>query len=131
MGEAARDLSVRLGEYDAILAARSRLRQRFAEHQNHIERSARSLLSIYREANQSARTQPPTGYFSQPYNLERITIGSEPSEGFRERVSRSIDETKKLLDEQIKAIHEVFTKAVESYREMDELIPEGDKEGDE
>jgi hypothetical protein len=131
MREAARDLSVRLGEYDAILAARSRLRQRFAEHQNHIERSARSLLSIYREANQSARTQPSPGFFSQPYNLERITVGSEPSEGFRERVSRSIDETKKLLDEQIKAIHEVFTKAVESYREMDELIPEGDEEDDE
>jgi len=124
MREAAKDLSVRLSEYDAILSARSRLRQRFIEHQNQIERSARSLLSIYREANQSARTQPAPAYFSQPYNLERITAGSEPGEAFRERVSRSIEETKKLLDEQIKAIHDVLTEAVATYREMDELIPE-------
>jgi hypothetical protein len=124
MREAARDLSVRLGEYDAILSARGRLRQRFIEHQNQIERSARSLLSIYREANQSARTQSPPAHFSQPYNLEPITVGSEPSEAFREKVSRSIDETKKLLDGQIKDIHDVFTEAVATYREMDELIPE-------
>jgi hypothetical protein len=126
MREAARDLSVRRGEYDAILLARGRLTQRFVEHQNQIERSARALLSIYREANQSARTQPPPGYFSQPYKLERIIYaGNEPNEALREKLSRSIEETKKLLDDQIKAIHDVFNKAVESYREIDELIPEG------
>jgi hypothetical protein len=43
-------------------------------------------------------------YFSQPYKLERIIyVGNEPNEAFRERVSRSIEETKKLLDEQIKS----------------------------
>ncbi len=128
MREAARDLSVRLGEYDAILSARGRLTQRFIEHQNQIERSARALLSIYREANQSARTQAAPAYFSQPYKLERIIyVGNKPNEAFRDRVSRSIEETKRLLDEQIKAIHNVFTQAADSYREMDELIPEDDK----
>ena len=132
MREAARDLSVRLGEYDAILSARGRFSQRFIEHQNHIERSARALLSIYREANQSARTQTAPAYFSQPYKLERISYtGNDPNDAFRERVSRSIEETKKLLDEQIKAIHDAFTEAAASYREMDELIPEDDKEDDE
>ena len=50
MNGAASDLSVRRSEYDAILQARTRLAQRFSEHQNQIERSARALLSIYREA---------------------------------------------------------------------------------
>ena len=125
MTEAARDLSVRRGEYDAILQARARLSQRFIEHQNQIERSARALLSIYREANQTARKQPAPSYFSQPYNLDRIIYaGNEPNETFREKLSRSIEETQKLLAGQIEAIHDVFNKAVESYREIDDLIPE-------
>jgi hypothetical protein len=125
MTDAARDLSVRRGEYDAILLARARLGQRFIEHQNQIERSARSLLSIYREANRTARTQPAPSYFSQPYTLDRIIYASnEPNEAFREKLSRSIEETQKLLGGQIQAVHEVFNKAVESYREMDDLIPE-------
>jgi len=125
MTGAARDLSVRRGEYDAILLARSRLSQRFIEHQNKTERSARALLSIYREANQSARTQPPPKYFSQPYNMDRIIYAvNEPDEGFREKLSKSIEETQKLLSGQIEAIHDVFNKAVETYREIDDLIPE-------
>jgi hypothetical protein len=56
MREAARDLSVRLGEYDAILSARARLTQRFFQHQNQIERSARALaFDISR--GQSVRAQ--------------------------------------------------------------------------
>ena len=125
MTEAAKDLSKRRGEYDAILQARARLCQRFIEHQNQIERSARVLLSIYREANQAARSQPVPGYFSQPYNLDRIIYaGNEPNETFPEKLARSIEETQKLLAGQIEAIHDVFNKAVESYREIDDLIPE-------
>jgi hypothetical protein len=125
MSEAARDLSVRRGEYDSILQARGRLSQRFAEHQNQIERSARALLSVYREANQSVRTQPPPRYFVQPYVMDRIVYAiNKPNDDFRERLGESIEETQKLLAAQIQAIHEVFNRAVESYREMDELIPE-------
>jgi hypothetical protein len=88
MREAARDLSVRLGEYDQILSARGRLSQRFIEHQNQIERSARALLSIYREANESGRTQPAPAYFYQPNKLERITpVGNEPNDSFGDPIS--------------------------------------------
>lgn len=126
MTAAAKDLSVRRGEYDAILLGRSRLTQRFIEHQNQIERSARRLLNIYREANQSARGQPAPAYFSEPYNLDRIIYaGNEPNEKFREKLAGSIEETQKLLAGQIQAIHAVFDEAVRSYREIDDLIPEG------
>jgi len=125
MNGAARDLSVRRSEYDAILQARARLAQRFIEHQNQIERSARALLAIYREANREARTQPVPNYFSKPYNLERIIYaGNEPNETFREKLSRSIDDTQSLLAGQIQEVHEVFNEAVRTYREIDDLIPE-------
>ena len=89
-----------------------------------IERAARALLENYRQANQGARSQPAPSYFSQPYNLERIIYaGNEPNEAFREQLSRSIDETQKLLAGQIQAVHDVFNEAVRSYREIDDLIP--------
>jgi hypothetical protein len=125
MNGAARDLSVRRSEYDAILQARARLAQRFIQHQTQIERAARALLENYRQANQGARSQPAPSYFSQPYDLERIMYaGNEPKEAFQEQLSRSIDETQKLLAGQIQAVHDVFNEAVRSYREIDDLIPE-------
>jgi hypothetical protein len=125
MNEAARDLSMRRGEYDSILQARTRFSQRFIEHQNQIERSARALLAIYREANQAGRSQPAPKYFSQPYNLERIIYaGNEPNAEVRDKLAKSIEETQRLLAGQIQTIHEVFNSAVESYRQIDDLIPE-------
>jgi hypothetical protein len=125
MNGAARDLSVRRSEYDAILQARARLAQRFIQHQTQIERAARALLENYRQANQGARSQPAPSHFSQPYDLERIMYaGNEPNEAFQEQLSRSIDETQKLLAGQIQAVHDVFNEAVRSYREIDDLIPE-------
>jgi hypothetical protein len=125
MNGAARDLSVRRSEYDAILQARARLAQRFIQHQTQIERAARALLENYRQANQGARSQPAPSYFSKPYDLERIMYaGNELNGAFQERLSRSIDETQKLLAGQIHAVHDVFNEAVRSYREIDDLIPE-------
>ncbi len=129
MNGAAHDLTVRRAEFDAILQARARLAQRFAEHQNHIERSCRALLAIYREANRKTRTAPAPSYFSKPFNLERIIyLGNEPNESARDHLRQSIVESQDVLKSQIKAINEAFEQAVLSYREIDELIPE-DKSG--
>jgi hypothetical protein len=123
MNGAARDLSVRRGEFDSIVQARGRLSQRFAEHQNHIERSCRTLLAIYREANRKARTTPAPAYFGKPYNMDRIVYdGTDKDETARLR--QSVLETQDILDHQIQAIHRAFDEAVRSYREIDDLIPE-------
>ena len=125
LNEAARDLSVRRGEFDAILQARGRLSQRFVEHQNHIERSCRALLTIYREANRKARRVPTPDYFSKPYSIDRIApAGQETITTTGEKLGRAVDETQAILKEQIQAIHNAFNEAVRSYREIDELIPE-------
>jgi hypothetical protein len=120
MNEATRDLSVRRGEFESILQGRSRLAQRFAEHQNHIERSCNALLTIYREANRKARHEPAPDYFSKPYVMERIPpAGQAPTAPTKE-----IEETQALLKQQIQAIHNAFNTAAQSYREIDDLIPE-------
>jgi hypothetical protein len=104
MNAAAHDLTVRRGEFDSILQARTRLAQRFTEHQNHIERSGRALLAIYREANRKTRTCPAPGYFSKPFNLDRIIyLGNEPNELARDQLRQSIIDSQDVLKSQ--AIH--------------------------
>jgi hypothetical protein len=125
MNGAARDLSVRRGEFDSIIQARGRLAQRFAEHQNHVERSCRALLAIYREANRKARTTPAPAYFARPYSMDRIVyVGTDRDETARDQLRQSILEAQDILNRQIQAIHEAFDEAVRSYREIDDLIPE-------
>jgi hypothetical protein len=125
MNEAARDLATRRNELDALLAARGRLSQRFVEHQNHIERSCRALLAIYREANQKSRSTPAPEHFARPYVMARIGPAvSDTESADRAELVASIEETRKLLQGEIRAIHETFENAVRSYREIDDMIPE-------
>ncbi len=125
MNAAARDLSVRRGEFDGILKGRSRLAQRLVEHQNHIGRTCNALLTVYREANRRARHTPAPKHFDRPYEIERVIPASEGTEETaRERLRQSITESQQILEAQIKAIHEAFEAAAKTYREMDELIPE-------
>src|SRR5246127_4041907 len=125
MNEAARDLSVRRSEYDALLQGRERLNQRFSQHQNQIEQACRGLLEVYREANRKARSTPAPDYFAKAYAMERITYSTtEPDSSARETLRSMIVYTQDLLNRQIKAIHEAFDSAVKTYREIDELLPE-------
>ena len=125
MNEAARDLSVRRSEYDALLQGRARLAQRFEHHQSQIEQTCRALLEIYREANRGTRSTPAPDYFTKPYAMARISYtGSEPDSSARETLRQMIADTQAMLNQQIKAIHEAFDSAVRSYREIDELLPE-------
>lgn len=125
MNDAARDLSVRRAEYDAIVQARSRLNHRFGEHQSQIERTARTLLSIYREANRKSRKTPAPAYFSVPYALDRITYASGTPDGTtRDQLLKAINESQELLKGQIQSVHAAFDEAVRSYGEIDQFIPE-------
>jgi hypothetical protein len=125
MNEAARDLSVRRSEYDSLLQGRSRLAQRFSQHQNQIEQAGRALLEIYREANRRARATPAPDYFAKAYAMDRIVYTSgDPDPTARENLRKMIAETQELLSQQIKAIHDAFESAVRTYREIDELLPD-------
>jgi hypothetical protein len=126
MNRANHDLSVRRGEFDGMLKGRSRLAQRFAEHQSHIGRTCNALLTVYREANRVARGKlPAPKHFERPYEIERIILaGDGTEETAREGLRQSITDSQGILVDQIKAIHEAFEAAAKTYREMDEMIPE-------
>lgn len=125
MNDAARDLSVRRSEYDAIVQARSRLNHRFGEHQSQIERTARTLLAVYREANRKSRKTPAPAYFTVPYALDRITYASGGPEGTtRDHLFKAISESQELLKVQVQSVHAAFDEAVRSYGEIDQFISE-------
>ncbi|HML13221.1 MAG TPA: hypothetical protein VK456_07930 [Xanthobacteraceae bacterium] len=123
--EANRDLSIRRGEYDAILEGRARLLRLFEAHQSHLERTANALLSGYREANKRSRTTAPPARFAAPYALEKISLEPQVRPvSAREDLRRSIAESQAVLVDQVQAIHAEFERAFASYREIDELVEE-------
>jgi hypothetical protein len=125
MNGAARDLSVRRSEFHALTEARGRLLDRFLAHQKQIERICQSLLAIYREANQKARSTAAPEYFTSSYAMELIKPRMTASNStVGERLERSIEESQKFLKDEILAIHKAFDDAVHSYSEIDRMIPE-------
>jgi hypothetical protein len=125
MNDATRDLTIRRSELDALLQARSRLAQRFVEHQGQIERACNAMLQAYREANRRARSTDAPPYFDHPYKLDRIIPSpTDADHGYRDDLRRSITQAQELLKGQIQAINEAFDKAVQSYREIDQFFPE-------
>jgi hypothetical protein len=123
--EANRDLAIRRSEHDSILEGRARLLRLFAAHQSHLDRAANALLTVYREANKSARKTPPPSRFSAAYALEKFPIEQElPETPAREDLRRSIAESQAVLVGQVEATHAEFERAFASYREIDDLIEE-------
>jgi hypothetical protein len=106
-----RDLSMRRQETAAILAHRARTASLFAEHQNHLERTANTLLTIYREANRGARTEPEPAYFATRYQLERLVPVLHSNEEWDD----------KLLGERIQSAQ---AELIEKYHKLDNLFPE-------
>jgi hypothetical protein len=123
--EANRDLSVRRSEHDAILEGRTRLLRLFEAHQAHLDRTANSLLSTYREANKRSRKTPPPRRFTAAYVLEKIPTEHDalPASA-RDDLRRSIEESQTVLADQVGAIHDEFERAFATYREIDDLVEE-------
>jgi hypothetical protein len=124
MNEAARDLSLKRGEFDSIQQAKQRLNAAFRSFQDQLERTAQALLSIYREANRRARSDPPAR-FEKPITLDRFPIVSDENpETRREELRKSIADSQALLAKEVRSIHEEFEAAAATYRQIDDMIPD-------
>jgi hypothetical protein len=125
MQESQRDLGKRRGEHDSILEGRSRLLGLFDQHQDQLQRVGNALLATYRTANRQARSSEAPARFDHPFTMERIRVEVElPASLLRKNLDEEIKSTQDLLKAQITAIHDAFDQAVESYRQIDDLIPE-------
>jgi hypothetical protein len=120
-----RDLSARKREYDAIISHRARITQLFNEHQNHLERTANTLLATYREENRKVRSTAAPKYFSGSFKLERILPPLKVIGEFNEgELANSIRLARDELSDQAKRIADEFGNAVERYRNLDDLHPD-------
>jgi hypothetical protein len=128
MEEAGKDLSRRRGAYDSFMQGRERLDQLFLGYQEHLERSANTLLSMYREANAKARTDGKRPErFSKRYEMVRIPLSTNQGTSIaRDDLRKSLAEAQELLHTQVTAIHAVFNSEVDTYKQIDDLVPEND-----
>jgi len=125
MEESQRDLGKRRGEHDSILEARSRLLALFDQHQEQLQRTANALLANYRSANRQARYSVAPARFDQPWIMERIRVDADLSPSLvRNELDDEIKAMQDLLKTEIIAIHRAFDDAIESYRQIDDLVPE-------
>lgn len=125
MQEAQTDLVKRRAEHTAILEGRARIIQLFMQHQEHLERAGNALLSKYRSANQQARSSPAPGRFDAHWSMQMLTIEANlPETLVRKNLDQEIKKSQELLRQEILAIHAAFEEAVESYRQIDDLISE-------
>ncbi|WP_287338921.1 hypothetical protein [Mesorhizobium sp.] len=123
--EIIRALSQRRKEHDTIIYSRSRMLVLFEEHQNHLERTANTLLTAYREANRKARTEPVPKHFGESYRLQRIKPAQVPVGELNDRdLAADIRAAQEELTSQVQRIGADFADAVEQYHKLDKLFPE-------
>lgn len=125
MEEAQRDLGKRRGEHDAILEGRARFLALFEQFQDQLQRTANALLSKYRSANRQARSSDAPARYDHPFTMDRIKVASDLQPSLvRKNLDDEIQAMQGLLKKEIAAIHRAFDDAIESYRQIDDLVPE-------
>lgn len=117
-------MSVKRGEYDSILSARSRLLQLFQEHQAQLERSGNALLITYREANTRARTAAAPKRFGKGMVLEKVALAVQESAEDRAEIMRLVTDARTLLGGQLEELHAEYEQAIGKYHQLDQLLPE-------
>jgi hypothetical protein len=119
-----RDLSLRRGEYDAIMENRERLNQLFSAYQEHLERTANTLLTMYRDAN--ARVRPDGEVperFRKRYEMVRVPLPAiQGRNAAQEDLMKSIADAQKILEQQVAAIHAEFEAALVTYKQIDDMV---------
>ena len=125
MEDAQTDLRKRRAEYNAILEGRTRIIRLYEEHQNHLERTGKKLLTFYRSENTKHRSAPAPKRFDERWHLDRLSVNAEiPESLILKNLDSEIAASNEILKQQIIAIHKAFDDAVEQYRQIDDLVPE-------
>jgi hypothetical protein len=125
MAEAQTDLDKRRAEHTAILAGRAWTIELFGQHQDQLERAGNTLLSKYRSANRQTRSSTAPKRFEERWRMERVYAQSDlPEILVRKDLDQEIKKSQELLGREILAIHKTFEEAVETYHQIDDLIPE-------
>ncbi|OCC05806.1 hypothetical protein BA190_06120 [Labrys sp. WJW] len=125
MQDISSDLSLRRGEYEAIIANRARMLKLFSQHQEHLERAANVLISVYREANAKTRKTPPPARFASAFSLSKVSVEANTEGEWSLRDLRSrIEQIQAMLTAEVKEIHTAYQTTMDEYQQLDDVVPE-------
>ncbi|HEX8240484.1 MAG TPA: hypothetical protein VF574_12160 [Allosphingosinicella sp.] len=116
-----RELGVQFRERRRIVAGHATFRRRFMQHQDHLEQTANTLLSVYRHANREARSTPAPRHFDDRWTFSRSELPELHEEPIREEDIKGAEEA---LDRAIDQIAAAFEKSIRSFKPLDELKQE-------
>lgn len=68
------EIDLRRTQHDSIIAQQRKLIDSYDQHVRYLEQCANELLSTYRDANRSGRSQPTPVYWTQRLTLDRPTL---------------------------------------------------------
>lgn len=111
-------------EHSALLDHRRNWIQALEEHMNQLERTGRTLLEIYREANRKARNGNAPKRFKDKWSLMRPKVDPAlPPEALsKEDLDRLLERTNAELESGVTRINELYDDGLKSYWKLDELV---------
>jgi len=108
------------------LDCRSRLLHHFEEHQVYLNRAVNDLLSVYRNANISARTAPAPAHFNNTYVLPKpLAAAPLPNVINKMMLDARVGESDEALKNAVSLVNTQFEKAVGEFRQIGEFTREG------
>jgi len=118
------DLAKRRGEHASIFENRTRALRAYDQHLAYLERAANALLSVYREANREARTDPPPRRFGEPWKLTPppVEAGLPPGTFPPDKLDAAVVQAQATLDQRMREVHDEFERAFRAYRLLDEVV---------
>jgi len=117
-----RDIDVRQGEYDSILARSQTLQAAMIQHLDHLESAGNTLLRFYRNENRKHRKTAPPPRFDEPWKLSRPVIEERTVPGrVRDQIDAALKEAMTEGPAQRKKLQDAYLEAMAEYKKIDDL----------
>ena len=121
------DLSSWRHHLGVILDHRARWIEAFQSQLDHLNRAGNSLLSIYREANKTARKGKPPARFKESWKMLRPSREDAlpPNTMAGKEIDALIATAQMRLDSGMKEVSAIHDRALADFKGLDNLVPDG------
>ena len=110
------------GNITSIRASRDALIAEYDRWSAHVSSQAYHLISLYREANRSARSKSPAS-FNKPVvlDIQKIDSGGDTGRSI-DQIQNDVNQGKSRLDSSIANFYKEFDRAIESFDTIDSIM---------
>jgi hypothetical protein len=110
------------GNITSIKAARDALVAEYDRWAAHVSSQAHHLITLYREANRSARSKAPTSFNNAvALDVQKIEAGGDIGSSL-DQIQQNVIEGRALLDASISNFYEEFDQAIASFDTIDSIM---------